>query len=179
MKKVVLSLAAVLAVSAAAPAFAADMPAKAPMVAPAPPPSPWDIAFGAGIMNDYIFRGVTQSDHRPSVAAYFEPRYNIAPNWQLYAGIAGESIKFANNAAAEIDFYGGVRPTFGPVAFDFGYWYYYYPGGQCYGRARRKPSVRIALLAAFRSTATSQNQSQASTKFTPRPPTPGPIGCSA
>ncbi len=109
MKKVVLSLAAVLAVSAAAPAFAADMPAKAPKVAPAPPPSPWDIAFGSAIMNDYIFRGVTQSGHRPSVAAYFEPRYNINANWQLYAGISGESIKFANNAAAEIDFYGGVR----------------------------------------------------------------------
>ena len=133
MKKVVLSLAAALAVSAAAPAFAADMPAKAPKVAPAPPPSPWDIAFGAAIMNDYIFRGVTQSGHRPSVAAYFEPRYNINANWQLYAGISGESIKFANNAAAEIDFYGGVRSTWGPVAFDVGYWYYYYPGGKCYG----------------------------------------------
>ena len=48
MKKVVLSVVAALAVSAAAPAFAADMPAKAPkVVAPAPPPSPWDIAFGA------------------------------------------------------------------------------------------------------------------------------------
>jgi uncharacterized protein (TIGR02001 family) len=135
MKKVVLSVVAALAVSAVAPAFAADLPAKAPTVAPAPPPpSPWDIAFGAAIMNDYVFRGVTQSGHKPSVAAYFEPRYNIASNWQLYAGIAGESIKFANNAAAEIDFYGGVRPTFGPLAFDFGFWYYYYPGGQCYGQ---------------------------------------------
>jgi Bacterial protein of unknown function (Gcw_chp) len=133
MKKVVLSVVAALAVSAAAPAFAADLPSKTPVVAPAPPPSPWDIAFGAAIMNDYIFRGVTQSDHKPSVAAYFEPRYNIIPNWQLYAGLSGESIKFANNAAAEIDFYGGVRPTFGPLAFDFGFWYYYYPGGQCYG----------------------------------------------
>ncbi|MGB8754430.1 MAG: hypothetical protein WCD26_02280, partial [Pseudolabrys sp.] len=102
MKKVVLSVVAALAVSAAMPAFAADMPAKAPkVVAPAPPPSPWDIAFGAGIMNDYIFRGVTQSGHKGSVAAYFEPRYNINTNWQLYAGLAGESIKFANNAAAE------------------------------------------------------------------------------
>jgi hypothetical protein len=133
MKKVVLSVVAALAVSAAAPAFAADMPAKAPAVAPAPPPSPWDIAFGAAIMNDYIFRGVTQSGHKPSVAAYFEPRYNISSNWQLYAGLSGESIKFANNAAAEIDFYGGVRPTFGPLAFDFGFWYYYYPGGKCFG----------------------------------------------
>jgi len=133
MQKVVLSVVAALAVSAAVPAFAADMPAKAPVAAPAAAPSPWDIAFGAAIMNDYIFRGVTQSGHRPSVAAYFEPRYNINSNWQLYAGLSGESIKFANNAAAEIDFYGGVRPTFGPLAFDIGFWYYYYPGGQCYG----------------------------------------------
>ena len=36
---------------------------------------------------------------------------------------------FPNNAAAEIDLYAGVRPTFGPVAFDVGFWYYYYPGG--------------------------------------------------
>src|SRR5438552_3336030 len=115
MKKVVLSVVAALAVSAAAPAIAADMPAKAPKAAPAAVPSPWDIAFGAAIMNDYIFRGVTQSGHKPSVAAYFEPRYNINANWQLYTGISGESIKFANNAAAEIDFYGGVRPTFGPL----------------------------------------------------------------
>src|SRR5215475_1123515 len=107
MKKVVLSIAAALAVSSAAPAFAADMPAKAPKVAPAPPPSPWDIAFGGGLMNDYIFRGVTQSNHRPSVTAYFEPRYNINSNWQVYAGISGESISFPNHAAAEIDFYGG------------------------------------------------------------------------
>jgi hypothetical protein len=132
MKKVVLSVVAALAVTAAAPAFAADMPAKAPRVAPAPPPSPWDIAFGAAIMNDYIFRGVTQSGHKPSVAAYFEPRYNVSSNLQLYAGLSGESIKFANNAASEIDLYGGVRPTIGPFAFDFGFWYYYYPGGNCY-----------------------------------------------
>src|SRR5262245_5354014 len=111
MKKVVLSLATAFAVSAVAPAFAADMPAKAPKVAPAPPPSPWDIAFGSALMTDYIFRGVTQSGHNGSVAAYFEPRYNINANWQLYAGISGESIKFANNAAAGTDFSVGVRST--------------------------------------------------------------------
>src|SRR5437868_9201245 len=115
-------------------ALAADMPVKAVKAPPPAPFEPWDLAFGAAIMNDYIFRGVTQSGHKPSVAAYFEPRYNINANWQLYTGISGESIKFANNAAAEIDFYGGVRPTFGPLAFDFGFWYYYYPGGQCYGQ---------------------------------------------
>src|SRR5215470_4293688 len=144
MKKVVLSVVAALAVSAAAvPALAADLPTKAPAAAPAAPPSPWDIAFGAAIMNDYIFRGVTQSGHKPSVAAYFEPRYNINANWQLYAGISGESIKFANNAAAEIDFYGGVRSTWGPVVFDVGYWYYYYPGGKCFGNGPTQPTVPL------------------------------------
>jgi len=131
MKKVVLSVVAALAVSAAAPAFAADMPVKAPP-APVVAPSPWDIAFGSAIMNDYMWRGISQSAHKPSVAAYFEPRYNINPNLQLYAGLSGESIKFPNGAAAEIDFYGGIRPTLGPVAFDVGFWYYYYPGGNSF-----------------------------------------------
>jgi uncharacterized protein (TIGR02001 family) len=130
MKKLALTAVATLAAIAAVPALAADMPMKAPpMVAPAPPPSPWDIAFGGAIMTDYMWRGISQSAHKPSVAAYFEPRYNITPNLQLYAGLSGESIKFPNKAAAEIDFYGGIRPTFGPVAFDLGIWYYYYPGG--------------------------------------------------
>jgi uncharacterized protein (TIGR02001 family) len=128
MNKVVMSVVAALAMSAA-PAFAADMPVKA-VKAPVAAPSPWDIAFGSALMTDYEFRGITQSAHKASVAAYFEPRYNVNANWQLYAGISGESIRFPNNAAAEIDLYGGVRPTFGPVALDFGIWYYGYPGGR-------------------------------------------------
>ena len=123
MKKVVLSVvAAVAVVAVATPVFAADMAVKAKPVVAAPPPSPWDIAFGSALMTDYVFRGITQSGHNPSVAAYFEPRYNLNSDWQLYAGVSGESIKFANSAAAEIDFYGGVRPTFGPLALDFGIW---------------------------------------------------------
>jgi uncharacterized protein (TIGR02001 family) len=97
--------------------------------------SPWDIAFGSALMSDYNFRGITQSNHKPSVAAYFEPRYNINDSLQLYAGVSGESISFPNRAAAEIDFYTGVRPTFGKLALDFGFWEYYYPGGTCFNSA--------------------------------------------
>ena len=140
MKKFVLSVVAAVAVTAvAAPVFAADMAVKAKPMAPAAAPSPWDIAFGGGLMTDYVWRGVTQSGHNPSVTAFFEPRYNINSNWQLYAGVSGESIRFANNAAAEIDFYGGVRPTFGPLAMDFGIWEYYYPGGTCWGNGPLQP----------------------------------------
>ena len=129
MKKLVLSV--VAAVALATPAIAAD---KRVMKAPPPPPpvSPWDIAFGAGFTSDYIFRGITQSNHNPSVNAYFEPRYNVNPYLQLYSGIAGASIAFPNRAAAEIDGYAGIRPTFGPLALDFGGIYYWYPGGTCF-----------------------------------------------
>ena len=84
-------------------------------------------------MTDYNFRGITQSAHNPSTQAGFELRYNQSSSLQCYAGISGESIDFPNNAAAEIDFYGGFRPTFDKLALDFGFWYYWYPGGNCYG----------------------------------------------
>jgi hypothetical protein len=127
MKNIVFSVAAALAISVAAPAFAADMPAKAPKAAPAAAPSQWDIAFGAAIASDYNFRGISQSDRGPSGFAYFEPRFNITPDVQLYGGIAATSVKLATDPAAEVDLYGGIRPTFGPFAFDFGGIYYWYP----------------------------------------------------
>jgi hypothetical protein len=130
MRKLVLSV--VAAVALATPALSADrMVTKAPPPPP-PPVSPWDVAFGAGLTSDYIFRGITQSNHNPSVNAYFEPRYNVSPYLQLYAGTAGSSISFPNRAAAEIDGYAGIRPTFGPLALDFGGIYYWYPGGSCF-----------------------------------------------
>lgn len=126
MRKVVLSVAA-LAVCAA-PAFAADMPAKGAKKVVAPiVVSPWDVAFGGAVMSDYNFRGISQSDEGPAVSVYFEPRYNINPNLQLYGGIAGSSVDLATDPSAEIDFYAGIRPTFGAFAFDLGFIYYYYP----------------------------------------------------
>ncbi len=131
MKKSIL-VAAVLAIGAGS-AVAADLPAK--MYTKAPPVvafDPWDIAFGSAIMSDYIFRGITQSNHNPAATAYFEPRFNVNKDLQFYVGTAGTSISFPNRAAAEIDVYGGVRPTFGPAAFDFGVFGYLYPGGSCF-----------------------------------------------
>jgi len=133
MKKVSLSIAAVaVAAMGIGSASAADLPAK--MYTKAPPPvvvSPWDVAFGSAITNNYVFRGVSQSNRNASVSAYFEPRYNVTPDVQLYVGVAGNSISFTNRAAAEVDVYGGIRPTFGALALDFGVWGYLYPGGQC------------------------------------------------
>ena len=129
MKKLALLATALAMMSGSA--SAADMAVKALKAPPAPAFDPWDIAFGAAIMNDYVFRGITQSNHKPSVAAYFEPRYNVNKDLQLYIGTSTESISFANRAAAEVDVYGGIRPTFGAFAFDIGVWGYLYPGGTC------------------------------------------------
>ena len=88
MKKVALLATALAMVSGSA--LAADMRVKA--VAPPPPAfDPWDIAFGAGITNDYIFRGITQSNHKPSVNVYFEPRYNVTKDLRMSAWVAQAS----------------------------------------------------------------------------------------
>jgi Bacterial protein of unknown function (Gcw_chp) len=130
MKRVAVSL-VVAATMASSAAIAADMVVKAPP--PAPAPSPWDIAITGALMSDYNFRGITQSNHQPSLQFGVESRYNFTKDLQGYIGVSGESIDFPNRAAAEIDFYGGIRPTFDKLALDFGGWYYFYPDGQCFG----------------------------------------------
>lgn len=147
MKKFGYTVAALIALTGSS--YAADLRARMPLKA-APPVvvSPWDFAFGASITNDYRFRGVSQSNREPSVAAYFEPRYNVSDTLQLYAGVGGASISFANRAAAEIDVYGGIRPTFGAFAFDFGVFGYLYPGGQCqYGGGAVTDAAGVPLSA--------------------------------
>lgn len=134
MKKVVLSVVTALAAAGAVPAYAADMVVKAPAVAPAPPPSPWDIAFGGVVMSDYVFRGISQSNKAPSGGAYFEPSYST-PIGSFYVGIAAYAISWPSgfnygftDPSAEVDFYGGWRKSWGPFSLDIGAIYYYYPG---------------------------------------------------
>jgi hypothetical protein len=93
MKKVVMSVIAALAVTAAAPAFAADMPVKAKPVVPAAAPSPFDIAIGGVVMSDYIFRGISQSNHAASGGAYFEPQLNTSVG-TFYVGLGALAISW-------------------------------------------------------------------------------------
>jgi len=131
MKKVLLSVVAALAVSAAVPAFAADMPIKA-VKAPVAAPSPWDVAFGVDFTTDYRLRGISQSDKKAAVQGYFEVDYTVNDWLKFYAGIWGSSLA-VYNANAEIDPNGGFRLTFGNFGLDVGYVYYYYPDGTTVG----------------------------------------------
>jgi len=124
MKKLVMSVLAAGLLGATS-AMAADMPVKGP---PAPAPvSPWDVAVGGALMSDYNFRGISQSDRGPSGTVYMETRYNVNSAFQLYAGSQYWAVDLPTHPTCECDLYGGIRPTVGPLAFDFGFIYYWYP----------------------------------------------------
>jgi hypothetical protein len=129
MKKIVISsLFALTALGATAQA--ADLGVM--KAAPAAPVyvSPWDYAIGASLKSDYNFRGISQSDRGPGVSGYGELRYNFTDSVQGYAGVAGSSVKLPTKPTMELDVYGGIRPTFGALAFDFGGIGYIYPKEQ-------------------------------------------------
>lgn len=114
-----------LAVAASA-AQAADLPSKkGPPPVPVVPSVVWiDAAFNAKVMTDYNFRGISQTDRKPAVQGGVELQFydNL-----FYAGVYGSNVDLATKPPAEVDFYGGIRPKFGPVTFDLGVWQYYYP----------------------------------------------------
>jgi uncharacterized protein (TIGR02001 family) len=129
----------VMAALSASVALAADLPAKKAAEAPPPAkplialPEPnldflgagFDYAYGAKFMSDYMVRGITNSAHRPAGTAYGELHYG----W-FYAGSAVTNVTLPSNPGAELDLYGGIKATWGPLTMDFGAIYYLYPGNE-------------------------------------------------
>ncbi len=81
------------------------------------------IAFNAGLANQYIFRGIEQSSTGSNKAEAF-----AGADATLSLGYAGVWTSTTNwtGKPMEVDVYGGVRPTFDGVGFDFGAIYYGY-----------------------------------------------------
>ncbi len=119
--------AGVLALALSGQALAADLPTKAAPAPVAPKAPDFDVAFGGGLMSDYLVRGITQTNHGATATAYVEPRYK-----EFYIGVAGTGLNWVgssvnlNDPSAELDFYAGWRPTIGKWTFDLGYIYYNY-----------------------------------------------------
>lgn len=124
--KTLLSLCVGILMSASAPiAYAADLAATP---APAPATPPIDLAFGMKLANDYVFRGIDQSNGHFAAQGYLEARlFDFA-----YAGVWTSNVSFPTefgltNPSAEIDLYGGLRHTWGALTLDVGGLYYEYP----------------------------------------------------
>lgn len=105
-------------------AFAADMPVYKAKVKADPL---WDVAVGGWVASDYNFRGVSQSDKHASGGAYFELQLTSGIG-QIYVGTAASAIEL--NTGTEMNFFAGVRNTWGKFGLDVGYFYYWYPKEQ-------------------------------------------------
>lgn len=103
------------------------------------PVSPHTFTANIGVTTDYIFRGITQSQHNPAISGGVD--YSHASG--LYAGtwvstqqwvktggtdVANDPYKTSSNL--EMDLYGGYKGTVGEVGFDVGAIYYYYNGNK-------------------------------------------------
>ncbi|HUP07607.1 MAG TPA: TorF family putative porin [Caldimonas sp.] len=139
MKKTILSLAVVSALSAAAVVHAEDAPAPAPAPAPAAsaeaPASP--LSFNIGVVSDYRFRGISQTRFDPALQGGID--YAI-PNTGFYIGTWMSNIKWIKDAGeiagvdtgsapVEWDFYGGYKGEIvkDTLSYDVGLLQYYYP----------------------------------------------------
>ncbi len=67
-----LGLAAGLMAAGAAQAADVAAPGTMPQEAAGPAAKPIEFAFGARVQSDYIFRGISQSDRKPSLQGYGE-----------------------------------------------------------------------------------------------------------
>jgi hypothetical protein len=86
------------------------------------PENGFEYTMGAGMASDYIYRGVTLSDHQPAVGAVFEARFG-----NFYGGSTITSVKLPTDPAAELSFSSGIRPSLSGIDFDFGFTYFLYP----------------------------------------------------
>ena len=116
MKKAL--LAATLAMVTSPAAFAADGGAGV---------SPHSFSANVALVNDYRFRGYTQTNMRPAIQGGFDYAHAsgfYVGNWN--SNVADDV--FGNDI--EMDLYGGYSTTFGDLGLDAGVLYYYYPGSR-------------------------------------------------
>jgi uncharacterized protein (TIGR02001 family) len=77
----------------------------------------------AGIASDYMYRGVTLSDHKPAVGAAIEATFA-----QFYAAVSAAKVRLPTDPTAELTAGGGLRRQIGMIDVDLGLIYFAYPG---------------------------------------------------
>lgn len=120
MKKSLIALALVGAF--AAPAFAEEAAA----------PAEHTFTANIGAVTNYVFRGITQSQHQPAI----QGGVDYAHSSGIYVGVWGSSIEWANRKTfviqddnnIELDFYAGYKGAVGDFTYDVGAIRYFYPG---------------------------------------------------
>ena len=138
MRKSLITTAILGALAAPSFVFAAD-------AAPAPDLT---VAYNVGLYSQYIFRGLTQTNHMPALqggvdlshsSGFYLGAWGTNVSW-LTDGNHGASIKsyssdntetkyYKDGGSLELDLYGGYKHTFGSgFGIDLGALQYFYPG---------------------------------------------------
>jgi uncharacterized protein (TIGR02001 family) len=96
--------------------------------APAPAAEPEStLAFNAGVITDYRYRGISQSRLNPALQGGID----YTDKSGFYVGTWASSIQWIKDAHGganvELDIYGGYKGTAGDVAYDVGFLRYEYP----------------------------------------------------
>lgn len=88
--------------------------------------SPHTFSANVGLVNDYRFRGYSQTNMRPAIQGGFD--YAHASG--LYIGNWNSNVSddLFPGGSIEMDFYAGYNKSFGDIGLDAGVLYYYYPG---------------------------------------------------
>jgi len=77
-----------------------------------------------------VFRGISQTQGDPAIQGGFDLSADVS-GLPVYAGTWASNVDFGSPSAIhvpmELDIYGGIRPTIGPVSADFGVIGYLYP----------------------------------------------------
>jgi uncharacterized protein (TIGR02001 family) len=88
---------------------------------------PFDIAVGIAFTNDYVSRGITNSNSEPAIQGYIEPSFELPTVGTSYVNVWSSNVDYGEGfEGAEIDVAAGIRPEFGPLSLDFGYVHYFY-----------------------------------------------------
>lgn len=84
------------------------------------------IGGNVGLMTDYVYRGVSQTDEGPAIQGGFDVSHISG----FYAGIWGSNVDFndGDEATVEVDYFAGYSGELSGVNYDLGALYYTYPG---------------------------------------------------
>ncbi len=89
------------------------------------------LAFNAGVVSDYRYRGISQSRLEPAL----QGGVDYTDKSGFYVGAWGSTIKWikdsnGGNAPVEVDLYGGYKGAAGDVGYDVGFLRYQYSGNK-------------------------------------------------
>jgi uncharacterized protein (TIGR02001 family) len=125
-------------------------PAVFAQAAPAATPEPSPVTANVTVVNDYRFRGITQTNYQPAIQGGFDYAHESG----LYVGNWNSTINWVSNttnngikAPLEMNFYGGFKKELIAPGFasDFGVLQYYYPqtGGNYNGNMLNPNTTEI------------------------------------